>query len=260
MGSYLGRVWNCRYFWLSMVLLDLRGRYARARLGLGWSLLQPLAMAAILCAAFHSIFHHPVADFLPYVLAGMAVWNFIMGTASQGCRCFLSARTYINQFPAPVAIYPLRNALGFGFHLLLGLAVVLVVTGLLRGFSNPLALVSLVPTLALLMVLGWSLSVLSGLAYVHFRDTQYLLELGFQGLFYLTPIIYHVEDLHSHTMTLVMRYHPLVPCMSLVREPILQGQVPSLATFAGAGVTTLAAALAAALTLRLLERGLIYRL
>jgi lipopolysaccharide transport system permease protein len=259
MGSYLRGVWQCRYFWLSMVARDLKGKYARARLGLAWSLLHPLAMAAILCGAFHGIFHHPVVDFLPYVLAGLAVWNFVLGTTVGGCHCFLSARTYINQFPAPLAIYSLRTALGFGIHLLLGLVVVLLIAGWLRGFANPWALLSLIPSLAVLLILGWSLATLSGLAYIHFRDTQYLFELGFQGLFYLTPIIYDPKDMHSPRMALLMEYHPLVPCLRLLREPILDGHVPSPMTFTAAGVTMLAAAVAAVWTLRQLERGLVYR-
>jgi ABC-type polysaccharide/polyol phosphate export permease len=260
MSSYVGAIWHCRYFWLSMVQLDLRGRYARARLGLGWSVLQPLAMSAILCAAFHGIFQVEVAEFMPYILAGMAVWNFILGTASLGCKCFHQARSYISQHPAPMAIYPLRTVLGSGFHLLLALGVVLLVTGWLRGFSNPAALVSLVPGLVVLLVLGWALATLSGLSFVYFRDTQYLLELGFQGLFYLTPIMYDPDKMNSETLAQVMKYHPLVPCLRLLREPILYGHVPSAGTFAAAGLATLVAALAAFWLLRRFEDDIVYRL
>ena len=48
MGSYLAAVWRCRYFWLSLVKMDLRTRYRRSVLGMGWSLLQPIAIAVIL--------------------------------------------------------------------------------------------------------------------------------------------------------------------------------------------------------------------
>jgi ABC-2 type transport system permease protein len=42
----------------------------------------------------------------------------------------------------------------------------------------------------LLFLLGWSLAVLSGFANVYFRDTQHLCEVGFQILFYATPIVW----------------------------------------------------------------------
>ena len=40
MWDYLGRVWRCRYFWLSMVKIDLRTRYHGSALGMLWSVLR----------------------------------------------------------------------------------------------------------------------------------------------------------------------------------------------------------------------------
>ena len=59
------------------------------------------------------------------------------------------------------------------------------------GFLGPLALLSLIPTFAMLLIFGWSLAILFGLANVRFRDLKHISEVGFQGLFYLTPIMYH---------------------------------------------------------------------
>src|SRR5262249_18391644 len=56
MQAYLGAIWRCRYFWLSLVRMDLRHRYRGSVLGLGWSLLHPIAMTAILCTVFHHLF------------------------------------------------------------------------------------------------------------------------------------------------------------------------------------------------------------
>ena len=41
MVTYLASVWSFRYFWLALVRNDLRNRYRRSILGVGWSLLQP---------------------------------------------------------------------------------------------------------------------------------------------------------------------------------------------------------------------------
>ena len=48
MSRYLAAIWKCRYFWLSLVKMDLRTRYRRSALGLGWSLLNPIAMTAVM--------------------------------------------------------------------------------------------------------------------------------------------------------------------------------------------------------------------
>src|SRR5690606_12400546 len=46
--EYLSSIWGSRYFWFSLVRMDLRSRYRRSVLGIGWSLLQPLAMTCVL--------------------------------------------------------------------------------------------------------------------------------------------------------------------------------------------------------------------
>ena len=49
----------------------------------------------------------------------------------------------------------------------------------------------------MLFLLAWSLAVLAGFANVYFQDTQHLCEVGFQILFYLTPIMYPEELLRA---------------------------------------------------------------
>jgi ABC-type polysaccharide/polyol phosphate export permease len=40
--KYFADIWSCRYFWLSLVKIDLRPHYRRSWLGLGWSLVRPI--------------------------------------------------------------------------------------------------------------------------------------------------------------------------------------------------------------------------
>jgi len=56
MVSYLSAVWNCRFFWLSLVKNDLRTRYRGSIIGIGWSLLQPIAMTCIICIVVPNMF------------------------------------------------------------------------------------------------------------------------------------------------------------------------------------------------------------
>jgi lipopolysaccharide transport system permease protein len=261
MGGYLSAMWRCRYFWLSLVKIDLRARHHGSTLGMGWSVLQPLAMSVIICAAFHNIFHSPIQHFGPYLMIGLALWNFVINATLQGCQCFRSAEAYIRQYPAPLAIYPLRTTLSLAFQFLVAFGVAILLATVLNGAPGALALLSLVPSLALILVLGWSLAVLGGLANVHFPDTSHLAEVCFQGLFYLTPIIFPREHLlHDRQLALLLNYNPLVFFMRLLREPILDGHVPSLDTYLGAGLTVLLLASLATYLLRRLEPHLIYHL
>lgn len=260
MVRYVGAVWRCRYFLASLVKMDLRTRYRRSVLGMGWSLLHPIAMTTILCAVFAKIMHAEVSEYAPFLLAGLATWSYLVAATVQGCQCFFQGEAYIRQYPAPMAIYPLRTALGGTVHFLLALSVVIILAWYFNGFGNLAALICLVPTVLLLFVFVWSLAVLAGFANVLFQDTQHLCDVGFQILFYATPVIYKEAVLRDRGLGWLVDFNPLVPFLRLIREPILEGRLPTGQTFATAGLIALLASCSAGVVLARLQRRLIFHL
>jgi lipopolysaccharide transport system permease protein len=258
--EYLGKVWRLRYFWMALVRCDLRSRYRRSMIGMGWSLLHPIAMTIVLCTVFSQLFHADVRTYGPFLLAGLVTWNFITSTMHQGCHCFFQGEAYIRQYPAPLAVYPLRAVLGAGFHFMLGMIVVLVFVWCMQGFGNLPALVSFVPTMCLLFIFGWSLAVCMGVMNVMFQDTQHLNEVLLQILFYVTPIIYSADNLRERRLAWFVWLNPLASFFDLVRLPILEGRFPPIESVAIASLSTLVAASAAMLILSKLERRIIFYL
>jgi lipopolysaccharide transport system permease protein len=259
MTTYLATVWQFRHFWLSLVRMDLRTRYRRSLLGVGWSLLQPLAMTAIFCVVFAVLLHATVAEFIPNVLTGMVCWNFIVACGVVGCQCFLLGESYIRQCPLPLALYPLRTSLGALFHLTMGLGVVIGFCSALVGFPGTIPILSLIPTLVLMFVFGWALAALSGTFNVFFQDTQHLAEVGFQMLFYMTPIIYRLQDVQHHPLSWLLNFNPVLPFLTLVRAALIEGRVPSAGEYLlAAAIATSLAALATALLGRMQKRLIFY--
>ncbi len=260
MAAYLHDIWRCRYFWLSLIQLDLRTRYRGSGLGVGWSLLRPLTMTAILCAVFHELFQVDIREYCPYLLIGFAGWNFLSSVALEGCSSLLLADAYIRQHRAPLAIYPLRTALGAAVHLLLALLVVLVLLTCFRGFGDPLPLLTLAPGLILLFLFGWSAATIAALVNVHFRDAQHLCDVALQMLFYLTPVIYPARMLQQRSLGWLVNYNPLACFLELLRAPLLENQSPSAAAFGIAAVTVAAAAGTAVVMLTRMQRRIVFYL
>jgi ABC-type polysaccharide/polyol phosphate export permease len=260
MNGYLASIWQCRYFWMSLVKMDLRTRYRRSVLGMGWSLLNPIAMTIILCTVFHVLFKQQVREYAPYLLAGLVTWDYILAATLHGTQCFFLGESYIRQHPAPLAIYPLRTALGVTVHFLFALLVALVVSWYFNGIGSAASMLSLIPTVFLLFLFTWALAMLAGLATVHFQDTQHLSEVGFRILFYATPIMYRAEQLEGSRLAMVLKYNPLVSILQLIRDPIEKHQVPSLEAYAIACTTIFLTALLAYTALARLQRRLIFYL
>ncbi|MCH7688086.1 MAG: ABC transporter permease, partial [Planctomycetes bacterium] len=87
MAGYVASIWRCRYFWISLVGTDLRTRYRRSVLGIGWSLLHPIAMTLVLCMVFHNLFGLDVRAYGISLLMGLCLWNFITAVTLEGCQC-----------------------------------------------------------------------------------------------------------------------------------------------------------------------------
>jgi lipopolysaccharide transport system permease protein len=257
MRRYLASIWACRYFWLSLVKNDLQLRYRRSMLGIGWSLVQPLVAAVVLCAVFHAIFHLEVREHGLFILAGLACWTYVTQCTIQGCQSYVQAESYIRQHPMPLAIYPLRTTLGTMIHFLIALHLVLVLTWILRGFDNVMVLWALVPGILLYFQLGWAVGTLAGYVNVVFRDTQHFFEVGFQILFYLTPIIYPVHAVAETPVGWLVRYNPLTPFLNMIRVPLIDGNLPTLRCYAAATTAAVVLTGLAALSLRYQQRRVI---
>jgi ABC-type polysaccharide/polyol phosphate export permease len=159
-----------------------------------------------------------------------------------------------------MAIYPLRTALGGTIHFMIALVVVIVLATIGIGFPGIVPLISLIPTIVLLCVFTWGLAALAGLANVYFQDTQHLTEVGFQIMFYATPVMYPPKVLRENGLSWLADYNPLVPLLQMIREPILEKQAPSLATFSGATLTVLLTTMFASYCLSRLQSRLIFQL
>jgi ABC-type polysaccharide/polyol phosphate export permease len=230
-------------------------------LGIGWSMLQPVCMTIILCVVFKNLFgQKDILNYGAFVLAGLSFWNYVMAISVHSCQSFVHSEAYIRQCPTPLSIYPLRMMLGGAFHFIIALALVLVMSWMFHGFANLEALPALLPCLLLLLVFGWSLATLMGFANVFFYDTQHIAEVFFQVLFYLTPIFYPPRVLMENHMGWVLQYNPFAVFLSLIRQPMLDGQVPDAAAYLMPLITTVVTFVLACLTVSRLKDRLIFRL
>lgn len=236
MIHHLTAVWKFRHFLVALVRLDLRLRYRRSILGVGWSLLNPIAMTGVFAVVFCTLLGGgDIPKYVTHLLIGMAVWGFLREAAIQGCRALINNESYIRQSPLPYGIYTLRTVCGQAIHSAIALAVAVV--GLVvvkavytgpteQGPFDPLALVWVVPGLVLAFVAAWAVATIFAFVNVYFQDTQHLLEVGAQIVFFMTPIIYFPANLESKGYWYLLALNPVNLFMDLIRAPLMTGAPP----------------------------------
>ena len=141
----LSAIWKFRYFWLSLVKMDLMTRYRKSVLGVLWSLLHPLGMTVILCLVFAKLAGANWDDYAKMLLAGMAAYGFLRECAVGGCQSLIRHEGYIRQTPLPFAVYSLRVMLSNAVHFLITLAVLVVICAVLPRTRSRYSLRLLMP-------------------------------------------------------------------------------------------------------------------
>lgn len=262
MVAHLTAMWKFRHFLMALVKLDLRQRYRRSVLGIGWSLLNPIAMTVVFTVVFSNLLGNgdPV-NYAASVLTGMAVWGFLRDSALNGCRCFAANEAYIRQSPIPYTVYTLRTVLGQAIHSLLALLVVVVMIAIYKSDAMVLLRVfPVVPGLLVAFLAAWAAATIAAFATVYFHDTQHLLEVAAQILFFLTPIMYTRKLLDDKQMGWMVDANPVYWLMELTRTPLLTGSLPTGQMYA-AGVAVAVAMLGlAAGTVAWLQKRVIFHL
>lgn len=262
MIHHLTAVWKFRHFLLALVRLDLRLRYRRSILGVGWSLLNPIAMTVVFAVVFTSLLGGgDIARYVPHLLLGMAVWGFLRECTVSGCRALINNESYIRQSPLPYGIYPLRTVCGQAIHSMIALGVAVAVTAFYRPEFTPLALLYIVPGLVLAFLASWAVATIFAFINVYFQDTQHLLEVGAQIVFFTTPIMYFPANLASkpdYAWLLVV--NPVNLFLDLIRDPLATGQPPTTALLLQASAFTAVVIGLAAGTTAWLQKRVVFHL
>ena len=229
--------WLTGYGELLRTLLrrELRARYQGSALGLVWSLLFPLAMMGVYTLVFsvlwrgaRNIPHYPL-----FVLAGLAVWTFFQSSVALGTTSLVTGADLIKKVWFPRELVPAAVVLAQTIS-------ALVILGILVPFSlyvvpeNARTVALVLPfflaLLCLALCLAWMLSV----ANVFFRDVEHLVAVLFLPWFFLTPVLYGLDQLPaaaSHqTVIHLLRYgNPITPYVEGIRAVVLEATVPGVA-------------------------------
>jgi ABC-2 type transport system permease protein len=226
--------WVTRYGELlrTLVRRELRARFKGSALGLFWSLIYPLAMVAVYTLVFSVLWrvtgnipHYPL-----FVLSGLAVWGFFQAGIQLGTTSLISNGELIKKVWFPRELVPASAVLAQT-----------VTIGVMLGILSPVALIVepsnartvalVIPIVAGLICLVLGLAWMFSVANVFFRDVEHLLAVTFLPWFFLTPVLYGLDQFsaaHSHRWLIVlMRYgNPVTPYVESVRAVVLQHVVP----------------------------------
>jgi ABC-2 type transport system permease protein len=217
MFSRLRAIWDARRVLALLISRDLRVRYATSTLGYLWTLLEPLLMAMVFWVIFTKIFARGIGSepYIVFLLIAYLPYQWVSGVLSAGPKALQSQSKLVRSTRIPREIWVLR-AVGSRFvELLLSIPVV---AGFMIGLKVSLTWYTLAVPLALLMLfllLSGAALALAALG-VLYRDVRRLVGVINRLLFYLSPIIYGVNDVATRLPEAVGKFYMLNPLAGII--------------------------------------------
>lgn len=185
-------LWRFREVIKNFVAQDLKVKYRRSALGFFWSLMNPLLQMIVMSIVFSLMFKIPNLSL--YILSGSVGWTFFASTVDACAISIIGAESMLKRQYFPKLVFPLSTVLQNLITFALSLLVLLSLVGPFCGFRLSAALLILPVSFACMACFTLGVGALAAVATVHFRDMQHLITVFLSALFFLTPVIYPLDD------------------------------------------------------------------
>lgn len=262
-----------RELWSHLGWQDIKQRYRRSVLGPFWITISQGVLALGLGLLYSQLFKLHLPTFLPYIVTGFIVWSFISGCLTDGMETFITNEGLIKHLPAPLTVYAARTVwrqtVMFAHNLIVYVVIVVIFFG---GLNHPYGLqtgacdpsstgichpgfgwysLTAIPAFVLLAAnAGW-VTLFLGVISTRFRDFPQLIGSIIQLMFYMTPIVWPIDQLYagggrdavSWALPFVY-FNPFYHVVQIIRAPLIGQAVNGWSWVVVLGITVAGWALA----------------
>jgi ABC-type polysaccharide/polyol phosphate export permease len=214
---------------------DLQAKYRGSALGVLWTVANPVLLMGVYLLVFGVVWDSPFANgghYPLFLLSGLVLWTFFATAVQSSTRSMLDNANLIRKTRFPRQLVPLSVVFAHlvSFTAMLALLLVLNFVALSRVRATEWLAIPL-SVLFVGFVCGLALAVAS--LNVLFRDVEFIVAALLVPLFFLTPILYGLDEVphHNHIASAIHWLNPLAPAVEAVRAPLFDGTLPSLGDF-----------------------------
>lgn len=217
-----------RFLFEELVKRDFKKKYKRTVLGMGWSMLSPLLMLLVMKVVFGQFFARDTPHYTTYLFCGLLIFNWFSESTNGGMRSLYSNASIFTKVNVPKYLFLFAG----NVQTLINFALTLVVFFLFCLLDHVTFtwrfLLLLYPIMTLLLFNAGVGMILSAL-FIFFRDMDYLWRVFLQLLMYGSAIFYMVDKMPPN-LQMAFACNPVYRHIAYVREVVLDGAIPSLAT------------------------------
>ena len=228
----LALLWRHRQLITALTARDLKARYRGSVLGYFWSLANPLLLLAVYTLVFTQFFPTNVVQPYPlFLFSGILPWTFFAAAVLESTSSISANAGLIKKVLFPAEALPLVVVLSHLVHFALAIPILLaaILAFAAMGKFTLTWTILLAPVLMLLQtmfVAGIAMTVSS--ASVLFRDLRDIVANLLQLGFFVTPIIYLIDNIQSRALRAMLRVNPMTPFVVAYQDVFFFGRLPNL--------------------------------
>ena len=240
MKTYLQELFRYRELLTNLTIREIKIRYKQTLFGLGWAVLQPLAMMVVFTVIF-SKFLNLKSEGIPYPIfsySALLFWTFFSTSLSFGPNAMIRMGEMIKKIYFPREIIPLAAIFAAFIDMLIAS---IIFAGMMIYYkislSPQLLFIPLLVFIQIIFTIG-VIFILSALN-VYYRDIRHGIPFIVQIWMYGTPIVYSMESIPYKYQHLYVLINPMAGLIDSYRKVILHQSSPNAGFLFIAGIVSI---------------------
>ncbi|HPC04057.1 MAG TPA: ABC transporter permease [Syntrophales bacterium] len=223
-------VWKFRDFMWGAVKREFQARWTGTQLGAFWVVAQPLATILIFTLIFSRLInpslpgHSSRFAYSIYLCSGVLTWNLFAEMLGRSVSIFVENANLLKKIRFPKLCLPIIVLTSSILNFAVILSLFLLFLVLVSAFPGVVVLAAL-PVLLIQAGFAIGLGILLATVNVFYRDIQQIVQIVLQFWFWLTPIVYAVNQLPGTARDL-MSWNPMWRLVQAYQDIFLGHRLP----------------------------------
>ncbi|ATZ26424.1 Teichoic acid translocation permease protein TagG [Streptomyces lavendulae subsp. lavendulae] len=224
---YLAELWGRRHFVTAYAGARMQATYSTARLGQVWHLMTPLLNASVYYFIFGVVMNasHHVPDYVPFLITGVFVWDFIGSSVNAGTRAVHGNLGLVRALHFPRASLPISSVVQLFQQLLVTMGALVVLLLAFGQTPGPAWLLAL-PALFLMAVFCAGCALVMARVGSKNPDVSQLMPFVLRTWMYSSGVMWSIDsvlrtDHLPHWVTLLLKTNPAAVYIDLMRFALI---------------------------------------
>ncbi len=220
--SERGLLWRARsildhrnLIW-ELTMRNIKIRYRRSVFGFLWAILNPILTSLVFALVFTVLLRSSIERFPLFFVTGLVAWNAFAASVMESMAIITGSSNLVTRVRFPHEVLPIATTLTNMINLIFALPSIAIMMIATRTPLEP-QVIYLPFVLLCLFCFSLGISFFAAATAVFFRDTRNFLDVVMNLWFFLTPIIYDINQVFGKGQRIIYWVNPPASIISSFR-------------------------------------------